>query len=112
MISNARYALNQRYPGTHDNKVLEIECKELLINHHPCVKILFIDHGIGIPSNIIDKVINPFFSTKPNRVGTGLGLSISHGIISEHGGKLMITSTEGDFTKISITLPTTTDNEE
>ncbi len=112
MISNARYALNEQYPGTHDNKILEIKCKELIINNRPCVKIVFIDHGIGIPSSIIDKVINPFFSTKPNRVGTGLGLSISHGIITEHGGKLLITSAESEFTKISITLPTTIDNEE
>ncbi len=110
MISNARYALNQRYPGTHDNKILEIKCEKLIVNDQPCVKIIFLDKGTGIPSNIIDKVINPFFSTKPNRVGTGLGLSISHGIITEHGGKLLISSTENEFTKISINLPITTES--
>ena len=52
-----------------------------------------------------------FFSTKPNRIGTGLGLSISHGIISEHGGKLMINSVEGEFTIITIDLPATIDEE-
>ena len=69
-------------------------------------------NGTGIAANIIDKVINPFFSTKPNRMGTGLGLSISHGIISEHGGKLLINSVEGEFTIITINLPITGDGEE
>lgn len=109
LISNARYALNQKYPGTHENKILEIRCEEVLINQRPYVKIAFHDNGTGIPASIIDKVINPFFSTKPSRIGTGLGLSISHGIINEHGGKLMINSSDGEFTKIIINLPITID---
>jgi len=109
LISNARFALNQKYPGTHENKILEIKCEEVLDNNQPYVKITFLDNGTGIPSSIIDKVINPFFSTKPNQVGTGLGLSISHGIINEHGGKLMINSTEDEYTKIIINLPMTLD---
>ena len=106
IISNARYALNQKYPGTHENKILEIACEKAVINNSPFVRIVFHDRGAGISSSIIDKVINPFFSTKPNRMGTGLGLSISHGIITEHGGKLIINSIEGEYTKIIIDLPT------
>jgi PAS domain S-box-containing protein len=106
IISNSRYALNQKYPGTHDNKILEISCEKVITNSNTYVRIVFHDRGSGIPSTIIDKVINPFFSTKPNRMGTGLGLSISHGIITEHGGKLFINSIEGEFTKIIIDLPT------
>jgi PAS domain S-box-containing protein len=105
IISNSRFALNQKYPGTHEDKILEIKCEETAIDNKPFIRIIFLDHGIGIPANIIDKVVNPFFSTKPNRVGTGLGLSISHGIISEHGGKLLINSVEGEYTKITINLP-------
>jgi signal transduction histidine kinase len=105
IISNARYALNQKYPETHENKILEITCEQLTINNSPFVRIVFHDRGAGISSSIIDKVVNPFFSTKPNRMGTGLGLSISHGIITEHGGKLIINSIEGEYTKIIIDLP-------
>lgn len=107
IISNSRYALNQKYSGTDDNKTIEINCKEIEVNKKPYVRIEFYDRGIGIPPGIIEKIINPFFSTKPNQVGTGLGLSISHGIISEHGGKLMINSVEGEFTSITIDLPAT-----
>jgi signal transduction histidine kinase len=109
IISNSRYALNQKYPGTHDNKILDISYEEIMLNNKPHVRIIFNDRGSGISNNIIDKAINPFFSTKPNRIGTGLGLSISHGIISEHGGKLMINSDEGEFTIITIDLPATID---
>jgi signal transduction histidine kinase len=105
VISNSRYALNQKYPGTHENKILKITCGETTIEAHPYVQIDFIDTGEGIPDHVIDKVMNPFFSTKPNRVGTGLGLSISHGIITEHGGKLTIESSEGEFSKVTIMLP-------
>lgn len=107
VISNARFALNQKYPGTHENKILEIKFDELTIDEQPYVRIVFLDNGSGISDNIIDKVVNPFFSTKPNRMGTGLGLSISHGIITEHGGKLLINSVKGEFTKVTINLPIT-----
>jgi len=112
IISNSRFALNQKYPGTHENKILEIKCDDIRIDGQKYVRIVFLDNGTGIAANIIDKVINPFFSTKPNRMGTGLGLSISHGIISEHGGKLLINSVEGEFTIITINLPITGDGEE
>ncbi len=105
IISNARYALNEKYPGSHEHKVLEIMCDGINIGRQRYVRVIFIDNGIGIPAQIIDKVVNPFFSTKPNQMGTGLGLSISHGIISEHGGKLLIQSVEGEYSKITINLP-------
>ncbi len=105
IISNARYALNQKYPGTHDDKILEILSEEVTIDNHPYLKIIFYDHGIGIPAHIRDKVMDPFFTTKPRSIGTGLGLSISHGIIKNYCGKLTIESKEGEFTKIVITLP-------
>jgi PAS domain S-box-containing protein len=105
VISNARYALNQRYPGTHENKVLEICSKEATIDDHPYIQVTFKDRGTGIPAEIIDKILHPFFTTKRSNMGTGLGLSISHGIISDHGGSLEINSVEGKFTEIVIRLP-------
>ncbi len=112
LISNSRYALNQKYTGSHENKILEIKCGEKEVDGQRYVKMVFLDNGLGIPPGIIDKVVNPFFSTKPNRMGTGLGLSISHGIITEHGGKLLIKSMEGEFTQVTINLPINGQDEE
>jgi PAS domain S-box-containing protein len=105
IINNARHALNQKYPEAHDDKILEVSGKKIVIDNRPYVKITFYDHGAGIPAPLKDKVMNPFFTTKPTGQGTGLGLSISHTIISEHGGKLIVESTEGKFTKVLIVLP-------
>lgn len=105
IINNARYAMNQKYPEGHDNKILEILGEEITINGSPYVKITFHDHGIGIPAHSKDKIMEPFFTTKPRGVGTGLGLSISHTIIKDHGGKLIVDSVEGEFTRISVILP-------
>ena len=105
IITNARYALNQRYSGAYEDKILEILGEELTINTRSYIRTTFLDRGIGIPANEIENVVNPFYSRKPNGIGTGLGLSISHGIIGDHGGKLSIESVEGEFTKVTIDLP-------
>ena len=61
------------------------------------------DNGPGIPGSLLDKVLQPFFTTKEE--GTGLGLSIASRIIEEHGGRLNLTSTEGMGATFMITLP-------
>jgi signal transduction histidine kinase len=106
IISNARYALNKKYSRAHENKRLEISAKKIPIEGLPHVRITFYDSGCGIPADILDKVINPFFSTKPSGHGTGLGLSISHGLVKDHGGRLMLESEEGRFTRVMVDLPT------
>jgi len=105
LISNARYALNERYTGPDENKVLEVSCHEILINEKLYIQIIFHDKGTGISGDIINKIKNPFFTTKPKRKGTGLGLSISHGIINSHKGRLYFDTVEGEFTKAIIELP-------
>ena len=105
VISNARHALNEKYPGPHENKVLTIVAETTTSNGQPYVRIYFIDNGTGIPAKIIDKVMNPFFSTKTEGKRTGLGLSISHSIVEEHGGQLSLESEEGQYTKVIIELP-------
>ncbi|MEN8264798.1 MAG: response regulator [Nitrospirota bacterium] len=105
IISNARYALNQKYQGTHEDKMLHITGQEISENSHKCVRMKFHDHGTGIPLPLMGKIFNPFFTTKPDNVGTGLGLSISHGIIADHEGRLSIDSVEGKFTEVMIELP-------
>lgn len=105
LMSNARYALNQKYPKSHENKIFEISGEKIMINNHPHVKITFYDHGTGIPAKVKDKIMNPFFTTKPHGEGTGLGLSISSNIMNSHNGKLTIDSVEGEYTKVTVTLP-------
>jgi signal transduction histidine kinase len=66
------------------------------------------DNGKGIPQTILDRIFNPFFTTKPAGSGTGLGLSISYDIIvQEHHGELKAISKEGEFAEFVITLPIT-----
>ena len=67
------------------------------------VVIRIADNGPGIPKTLSDKVLQPFFTTKED--GTGLGLSIASRIIEEHGGKLILVSTEGQGASVTITLP-------
>jgi PAS domain S-box-containing protein len=105
IISNARHALNEKYPGPHEDKILEITAEPLTSPGSRQVRIFFKDYGCGIPAEIIDKVMNPFFSTNIEGKRTGLGLSISHGIVEEHGGRLSLESEEGRYTKVMIELP-------
>ena len=107
IISNARDALNQQYPGSSPKKILEVNAEEVKSNDQKHIRVSFHDRGIGIPKNIADKVMNPFFSTKADAKfsGTGLGLSISLGIIEEHRGRLTIESREGKYTTVAVELP-------
>ncbi len=105
LISNSRYALNQKYPGPHGDKRIEIRSEKVRVNEGQFVRIGLIDYGTGIPRDLIDKVTNPFFTTKSSGQGTGLGLSISRGIIENHGGSLKLESEEGKFTRVLIDLP-------
>ena len=110
IINNARYALNQKYSGVEADKVLEIEGTKVLIKNKPYTQVSFIDKGIGIPAEISEKIMNPFFSTKPAGDGTGLGLSVSNGIINNHGGRISIDSVPGKYTKVNIQLPSEKQN--
>jgi len=68
-------------------------------------KISFKDHGSGIDEKHIEKIFDPFFSTKPVGVGTGLGLSVSYGIIEDHGGKISVESKKNEGATFFIELP-------
>lgn len=109
IIINAHYALNEKYSNNMKDKILEMSA--LKVNHkkQSFMKIVFHDNGTGIPKKIKEKILNPFFSTKPANKGTGLGLSISHGIIEEHHGKITFNSVEGEFTEVIIEFPLETE---
>jgi signal transduction histidine kinase len=63
------------------------------------------DNGNGIPQKILDKIFQPFFTTKPTGQGTGLGLSLSYDIIKAHGGRIKVETREGEFTEFVIQIP-------
>lgn len=72
------------------------------------VEVFVVDNGNGIPQAIIDKIFQPFFTTKPSGQGTGLGLSMSYEIVTKgHGGELQVKTNEGEGTTFIISLPTT-----
>ena len=64
------------------------------------------DNGNGIPQKILDKIFQPFFTTKPTGQGTGLGLSLSYDIVKAHGGEIKVETKEGEGTEFTIQLPT------
>lgn len=107
IITNAQYALNEKYQDSMKRKSLIISAKKTNGKKQPYLRIVFHDNGTGIPARIKDKILDPFFSTKPINQGTGLGLSISHGIIEDHKGKISFDSKEGEYTKTIIDLPIT-----
>ena len=63
------------------------------------------DNGNGIPQKVLDKIFQPFFTTKPTGQGTGLGLSLSYDIVKAHGGELKVETKEGTETIFIIALP-------
>jgi len=63
------------------------------------------DNGIGMPPNAVDKIFQPFFTTKPAGEGTGLGLSLSYDIVKAHGGEIKVQTREGEGTEFVIKLP-------
>ena len=71
------------------------------------VTITLRDNGTGIPRELVQKIFNPFFTTKPTNEGTGLGLSLSHEIVRQHGGAIEVQSEPGQYTQMRITIPLT-----
>lgn len=105
ILSNARYALNDRYPGVNPNKRITIEGGQINLKHKSYIRLTITDQGTGIEQDIMNRLFDPFFSTKPSGEGTGLGLSISHGLILENNGFLRISSELGHSTTVIIDLP-------
>ncbi len=75
--------------------------------HENEVEIRIRDNGPGIPEEIVEKIFNPFFTTKPTNQGTGLGLAITSDIVRQHGGNIQVESKPNDYTEMRITIPRT-----
>ena len=97
LITNGCQALRVRARG--------IAVKTSHDKQKSCVLITVRDEGVGIPPENLDRITEPFFTTKQNQGGTGLGLSISYGIVEAHGGKLSFTSKFGSGTTATVRLP-------
>jgi len=105
LINNAFYAVSERKdqaPATPYEPTVSLKTKRV----NSKVEITVKDNGNGIPQNIVDKIFQPFFTTKPTGQGTGLGLSLSYDIIKAHGGDLKVETKEGERTDFIIQLPT------
>lgn len=63
------------------------------------------DNGNGIPQNILEKIFQPFFTTKPSGQGTGLGLSLTYDIVKAHGGEIKVETNAGEGSKFIVQLP-------
>jgi PAS domain S-box-containing protein len=105
IINNARYTLNEKYPGRHDEKRLTISGEKFVADGRPYVRICFHDLGLGIADHEMPLITKQFFSTKPFGKGTGLGLNITEKIINDHGGSLHFESVDGQFTRVIIEFP-------
>ncbi len=104
LFNNAFYAVNQKMKTSGPDYKPEVSVKTSTQNGH--VKITVTDNGIGIPEAIKDKIMQPFFTTKPTGDGTGLGLSLTYDmVVKGHGGTINVDSKEGEFTEFTITLP-------
>ena len=104
LFTNAFYATQQRQKiaGSNYKPVIEVSTAANSKFIHIRVK----DNGVGIPDNIRDKILQPFFTTKPTGEGTGLGLSLSYDtIVKGHNGKINIESNEGEGSEFIIDLP-------
>jgi two-component system, NtrC family, sensor kinase len=103
LITNAFYATNEKQITGIENfePTVTVATKKL----ENTIEISVKDNGYGIPQQILDKIFQPFFTTKPTGQGTGLGLSLAYDIVKTHGGELNVETKENEGTTFSIQLP-------
>jgi len=103
LITNAFYAVTERakQAGAGYEPTVAVSTKKL----NGTVEIRVKDNGAGIPPKILDKIFQPFFTTKPTGQGTGLGLSLSYDIVKAHGGELKVETKEDEYTEFKVSLP-------
>ena len=107
MVSNAGYATDEKRrsrPGAGDGTYFPTLWLTTRRGEDR-FEIRIRDNGNGIPSDVVDKIFNPFFTTKPTEQGTGLGLAMSNDIIREHGGEIRVETEPGEYTEMIVDLP-------
>ena len=103
LITNAFYAVDEKKKSGIEGyePTVSVSTKKVDDNVFVSVK----DNGNGIPEKVLEKIFQPFFTTKPTGQGTGLGLSLAYDIVKAHGGELKVETTEREGSKFIITLP-------
>jgi len=105
LFSNGFYAATRRARNGGDARFAPM-LKVTTRDTGGAVEIRVRDNGTGIPTEISDKLFQPFFTTKPTGQGTGLGLSITYDIVTkQHGGTITVDSEVNEFTEFVVTLP-------
>ena len=109
MVSNACYATDQRRRAAQGNGEGESDYEPVLslatIRKENGIEVRIGDNGTGMPADVVEKIFNPFFTTKPTDQGTGLGLAISNDIVRRHGGSIRVESEDGVGTTMIVELP-------
>ncbi|MYF04259.1 MAG: HAMP domain-containing protein [Holophagales bacterium] len=103
LVGNACYATNEKRLTT-DDEAYEPTLTVTTRRMDDGVEVRIRDNGNGIPQDIVDKIFNPFFTTKPTDQGTGLGLALSADIVREHGGMIRVDTVPGEFTEMIVEL--------
>jgi len=103
LITNAFYVVDEKKKSGLENyePTVTVSTKKEGQN----IEIKVIDNANGIPEKILDKIFQPFFTTKPSGKGTGLGLSLSYDIVKTHGGELKVDTKKDEGTEFTIILP-------
>ena len=105
LITNAFYVVDEKKKSGVENYEPTVTVSTKKINGKVEVKVK--DNGNGIPQKVLDKIFQPFFTTKPTGQGTGLGLSLSYDIVKAHGGEIKVETKENEGTTFVIQLPNT-----
>jgi two-component system NtrC family sensor kinase len=103
LYNNAFYAVNEKSRLDIEEFEPTVSVSTKKINNS--IEISVSDNGVGIPQKIVDKIFQPFFTTKPTGQGTGLGLSLSYDIIKAHGGEIKVETKDGEGSTFIIQLP-------
>jgi two-component system, NtrC family, sensor kinase len=103
LITNAFYVVNEKNKQNIAGYEPTVEVSTKKEGNKVLVSVK--DNGNGIPQKIIDKIFQPFFTTKPTGQGTGLGLSLSYDIVKAHGGELKVETKDGEGSEFIISLP-------
>ena len=104
LFTNAFYAVQQKQKTTGVNYKPEVTLTTSKANNQILINVT--DNGVGIADTVKDKIMQPFFTTKPSGEGTGLGLSLSYDIVVKgHGGDIYVDSKDGEYTSFTVSLP-------
>ena len=108
IVNNGCYATNEKRLKLAESEPGSDYMPTLLLTtrrREERIEVRIRDNGTGMPPEVIEKMFNPFYTTKPTDKGTGLGLSICNDIVRRHGGEILVTSEPGEFTEMIIDLP-------